>query len=191
MELDKIATVIIGILVNREANDEGQYKYNLFNLKNYEEGIYEYSEIGTKNNFDNKLTKKGDIIFRLVCPNKIVYIDEKNEGLIISSQLCIIRPNPDKIDSLFLKWYLESELCREQLLLNVTGSSIQKVSVNALRKFWIPQIDLEKQKKISNLIELSEKERNVMKKILDTKQKLYNGIIEEIIKKEGARFSSR
>lgn len=37
MKLGEIANVSIGILVNREVSEEGEYEYKIFNLKNYEE----------------------------------------------------------------------------------------------------------------------------------------------------------
>ena len=131
MKLEEVANVIIGILANREQDKDGKYQYNLFNIKNYEEGINKNTKIITRNCFDKKLTQKGDIIFRLVYPNKIIYVDDKYENLIITSQMCIIRPDTELIDPIFLKWYLESELCKDKILLNLTGSSIKKISVNA------------------------------------------------------------
>lgn len=185
MKLEQMAEVIIGILVSREEDKDGYYTYRLFNLKAHEEGKNEFSEIRTRNCFDKKLTKQGDIIFRLVCPNKLVYVDNAYENLLIPSQMCIIRPKQNMVDSIFLKWYLESDLCREQILLNVAGSSIQKISVNAVRNIDIPEIEIEKQKKIRDLIELWMQEKNIMEMMIDRKEKLYDSIIEEIIEKKG------
>ena len=36
MELEELAEVYIGVLVNRETKADGQYTYTLFNLKSYE-----------------------------------------------------------------------------------------------------------------------------------------------------------
>lgn len=183
MKLEQLADVIIGVLVNREKNVEGDYEYSLFNLKAYEERTDEYLKIKTKNSFDKQVTKNGDLVFRLICPNKVIYISEKYTSLLVPSQMCIIRPNKELIDPIFLKWYLESDLCKDKIALNVTGSTIQKISVNALRKIEIPELKLETQKKIRDLIELWQKEKEVLEMTIDTKEKLYNNIIEEIIEK--------
>ena len=48
-------------------------------------------------NLEYKLTKKGDLIFRLSLPSKIILVDEKTEGLLINNLYCIIRCNNKKI----------------------------------------------------------------------------------------------
>lgn len=183
MKLGQLAEVIIGVLVSREKNIEGSNQYKLFNLKSYEEKTDDYLEIKTRNYFDKQVTRNKDIVFRLVCPNKIIYIDEKYENLLIPSQMCIIRANPNLIDPTFLKWYLETDMCQNQILLNVTGSSIQKISVNALRNIDIPELKLEKQKNIKDLINLWKEEKKIMEMMIDRKDKLYSSIIDEIIEK--------
>ena len=40
--------------------------------------------------------KKGDLIFRLSFPSKIILVDEKTEGLLINNLYCIIRCNNKK-----------------------------------------------------------------------------------------------
>lgn len=185
MKLEEIANVSIGILLNREVSEDGKYEYKVFNLKNYEEK-QEYQVVRTQNDFSNKITRKGDLLFRLVAPNKIIYIDETQENLLVPSQLCIIRPDTDKIDSIFLKWYLESQSGREKIMMELRGSSIQKISVASLKKLEIPEVDIKEQKKIKDLIEVWNQEKEVMQKIIDTKEILYSDIIEQII--EGGKL---
>ena len=108
MKLGEIANVSIGILVNREISEEGEHEYQIFNLKNYEEKR-EYETVKTQKDFSDRTTKQGDLLFRLVAPNKIIYVSKKEENLLVPSQLCIIRANKEKINPTFLKWYLESQ----------------------------------------------------------------------------------
>lgn len=187
MELGQVAEIFIGILVNREITNTEGYAYSLFQFANQEQNKEQYQKIKTKKCFDHKLTQKDDIIFRLVYPNKMLYVDETLENLLVPSQMCIIRTNKEKIDSGFLIWYLSSDLCKEQLQLNVAGSSIQKISVNALRKIILPNISLEKQKQIRQLIELWKKEKKVLNDIMINKEKLYNCIAQEILEENDNR----
>ena len=69
----------------------------------------------------------------------------------------------------------------QQINFNITGSTVKKISVSDLRKIKIPQIDLSTQKKIKDLIELWEREKKVLNKIISKKNNLYKSIIEEII----------
>ena len=61
------------------------------------------------------VTQKGDLIFRLSLPSKIILVDEKTEGLLINNLYCIIRCNNKKIKNEFLKWFLESKEAGRQL----------------------------------------------------------------------------
>lgn len=180
MELEKISNVSIGILVNREQKKDGKNIYKLFNLKQYEEKK-EYDEIQTEKDFSEKLTRKGDLLFRLVAPNKIIYVDKNQENLLVPSQLCIIRVNKEIVNPIFLKWYLESSIGKEKIMLELTGSSIQKISVSALKKIEIPILDIKKQNAIKDLVQLWESEKKVLESMIETRDMLYENIIEEII----------
>ena len=79
MELEKIAQVMIGVLAKREYEENGKNSYLLFSLKNYEEN-QKYEELKTNKNLEEKIAKEGDLLFRLLYPNKIVYVKEEIVG---------------------------------------------------------------------------------------------------------------
>ena len=95
MKLEEVSQVSIGILTSREVTEIGENEYKLFNLKNYD-NQEEYEDVKTLKNFDDKLTRKGDLLIRLVYPNRIIYIDGDMENLLVPSQMCIIRVDPKK-----------------------------------------------------------------------------------------------
>ena len=183
MKLEELAQVMIGILTKREMDEKGKNRYRLFSLKNYEEKK-EYEEIIANKELNNKLTQKGDLLFRLLCPNKIIHVDEKLEGILVSSQFCIIRVQKEKIDPIILKWYLESPKANEDLNTKTTGSIIKTVPVANLKTLNIPSIDPKEQEKMKRLILLWEKEKEISKKILEEKEKMYNSYLEEKINKK-------
>ncbi len=183
MKLEELAQVMIGILTKREIDEKGKNRYRLFSLKNYEEKK-EYEEIITNKELNSKLTKKGDLLFRLLCPNKIIHVDEKLEGILVPSQFCIIRVQKEKIDPIILKWYLESPKANEDLNTKTTGSIIKTVPVANLKTLNIPSIDPKEQEKMKKLILLWEKEKEISKKILEEKEKMYNFYLEEKINKK-------
>ena len=182
MKLNDIADVMIGVLTKREYNENGENSYLLFSLKNYEEEI-DFEEFKTDKNLDSKVAKKGDLLFRLLHPNKIIYVDEKLDGTLIPSQFCIIRPNKNQINSIILKWYLESNIATNELESKVTGSIIKSMTVSNLKTLNVPYIPIEKQEDMKNLILLLEKEKELSKEILEEKEKLYNSYLEKMITK--------
>lgn len=184
MKLEDVAQVFIGVLTSRELIQNGYYDYKIFNLKNYDLGE-EYEEVKSEKTLNDKLTRKGDLLVKLIYPNRVVYIDEKLENLLVPSQMCVIRVDEQKYNSKFLKWYLESDLGEEKLLEETKGSSIQKISVASLKKFELPNINIEKQKTIVDLINLWNKEKETLQYIILNKDKLYNSLITEIIENEG------
>lgn len=184
MKLEDVSNVSIGVLANRELNNFGEYEYKMFSLKSYD-SQESYEIVKSPKNLDNKLTKKGDILIKLIYPNRVIYINENMENLLVPSQMCLIRADREKINPEFLKWYLESDMGKQKISLDVTGSIIPKISVASLKKLNIPIISLEKQRAITDLIELWNKEKNILEEIIKEKDFLYNNIITQIIEKEG------
>lgn len=182
MKLEEIAQVMIGILTKRENNQNGENSYLLFSLKSYEEK-HGYDELKTDKDLNSKLAQKGDLLIRLLYPNRIIYVDETIEGTIIPSQFCIIRTYKNTIDPIVLKWYLESEKVKEELKLKITGSIIKSMPIANLKTLNIPNIPINKQESMKKLIALWEEEKKISKQILNEKEKLYNSYLEEMIKR--------
>ena len=187
--LEDITQINIGIVLKRK---EAMYKskdtndYKIFNLKNYEEKI-EYEDFYSEENLDNFIAKKGDLLFRLAFPIKIIEVDDEIEGLLINSQYCIIRMCD--FDNLtynidFVKWFLESNMAKNQLEKYLIGTSVKTVPVAKLRKLKIPAVSVEKQKKLSSLINNWNRQKILYTKIITEKDYYYNAIITKIIKGE-------
>lgn len=184
MKLEEIAQVKIGILAKRENDINGENCYELFSLKNYEENK-QYEILKTNKDLNDKIAKEGDLLFRLLAPTKIVSVDGSIEGKLIPSQFCIIRTNKNIIDPIVLKWYLESENAKFFMDEITKGSIIKSTSVAELKKLEIPSISIEKQENMKNLLNLWEKEKKCLERILDKKEILYNWYLEEMLKEGG------
>lgn len=184
MKLEEITNTFTGVLTTREVDKNGNNSYKLFNLKDYENQTNNYELLPTNKDLTSKKIMEGDLIFRLIYPNKILYVDEKISGMIVPSQWCIIRPNQKFVRAKYLKWYLESEDGKEKIMPSIIGSTIQKISINALKKIDIPLIKLQRQKNIEDLIELWEEEKKIMNEAINKKEILYNAIIKETIQEE-------
>ena len=189
MFLEDITQINIGIVLKRK---EAMYKskdtnnYKIFNLKNYEEKI-KYEDFYSEEKLDNYIARKGDLLFRLAFPTKIIEVDDEIKGLLINNQYCIIRMCD--FDNLtynidFVKWFLESEMAKNQLEKYLIGTSVKTVPVAKLRKLKIPVVSVEKQRKLSSLINNWNRQKNLYTKIIKEKDNYYNAVIAKIIKGE-------
>lgn len=183
MKLEDVADVHIGVVLKRkEAVYKGKKtnKYKVFNIRCYEEKI-EYDDFYSMEDLGDYVTKKGDLIFRLSFPSKIILVDEKTEGLLINNLYCIIRCNNRKIDKEFLKWFLESKEVSRQLEKIIIGTVVKSIPVAKLRLIEIPNITFEEQRKISKLIYGWNKQKKLYNQMIIEKDNYYNSIINKVI----------
>lgn len=183
MKLGDVADVHIGIVLKRkEAVYKGNKtnKYKVFNIRCYEEKI-EYDDFYSMEDLSGYITQKGDLIFRLSFPSKIILVDEKTEGLLINNLYCIIRGNNKKIDNEFLKWFLESKEASRQLEKIIIGTVVKSIPVAKLRLIEIPNITFKEQEKISKLISSWNKQKKLYNQMIIEKEKYYNSIVNKVI----------
>ena len=186
MFLEDITQITIGVVLKRKEakyKTKNSYEYKVFNLKSYEEKI-EYDIFYSEENLEHFVARKGDIIFRMSFPLKVIEVDGEIDAKLINNQYCIIRVSDkhNKIYNIeFIKWFLESNNAKRQFEKTLIGSSVKSVPVAELRQLEIPNIDSKKQEKISELVNIWNKEKNLYKKIVKEKDKYYNSIINKII----------
>lgn len=184
--LEDITKINIGIVLRRKEamyKSKKTYNYKVFNIRNYEEKL-EYEEFCSEENLQNYIAKKGDLLFRLAFPIKVIEVDEKIEGLLVNNQYCIIRKNDTNYNIDFVKWFLESNNAKNQLEKYLIGTSVKIVPVTNLRKLEIPLINMEKQKKIADLLNKWNRQKKLYTRMMDEKENYYNAIVTKIIKGE-------
>lgn len=186
MLLEDITEIAIGVVLKRkeakyQTNDT--YKYRIFNIKSYEEKI-EYDLFYSNENLENFVAKKGDILFRLSFPIKVIEVDDEIEGKLVNNQYCIIRmsdKNSQTYNIDFIKWFLESNNAKQQFEKILIGTTIRSVPVVKLRQLKIPKINQEEQEKISKVVNTWNREKYLYKKMIKEKEKYYNLIINKVI----------
>ncbi len=186
MFLDDITQITIGVVLKRKEAKYptvNTYKYEVFNLRSYEEGI-EYDLFYSEENLENFIARKGDILFRLSFPMKVIEVDEEIEGKLINNQYCIIRMMSlfnitYNID--FIKWFLESNLAKHQFEKMLIGTTIKSIPVMELRKLEIPELNSKEQEQISKIANTWNKQKNLYKKMLKEKDKYYDSVINKLI----------
>lgn len=186
MLLEDITEISIGVVLKRkeakyQTNDT--YEYKIFNIKSYEEKI-EYDSFYSNENLENFVVKKGDILFRLSFPIKVIEVDDEIEGKLVNNQYCIIRmsdKNNKTYNIDFIKWFLESYNAKQQFEKILVGTTIKSVPVVKLRRLEIPEINKEEQEKISKVVNTWNKEKYLYKMMIKEKEKYYNSIINKVI----------
>lgn len=183
MQLGDVTQIIIGSVLSRKKIIETSNNvklYQIFSIRSYEAGL-PYDILETKEKLDENIARKGDVIFRLALPLKVMEVDEQIEGKLISSQYCIIRPYDDKYKTKFLMWLLQSENVKRQLETRISGTITRLVPVSTLRQIDLPDIDPFEQDRIIKIIDSWDEQKKLYLKLIEDKEKYYNSLINKFI----------
>ena len=106
------------------------------------------------------------------------YVNKKNEGWNINSQLAIIRTDKNEILGSFLLQYLLSDFGQRVLLSKSTGTALKQLPIGNLKDIDIPFTDIAEQKKIGsyfkNLDDLIENHKEQFNKLNNIKKACLN-----------------
>lgn len=168
-ESEKETAKIYNVITLRSINNQGYVDRTLFEIFESRE------ELG-----DNYISKKGDIIIRLSEPNTAILIGEEDEGLLISSQFCLIRIKGNKFLPEYISWYLNSSYAKKEISKSMIGSTLGIIKTSFLNELEIPKIPMEKQRIITEINLLKKIEKALMEKLIEEKNKLYEITIKKI-----------
>lgn len=187
--LDDIAQINVGVVLSRKTakyESENTIKYPLFNLKIYEQRNsgedLKYEEFDSEEDLSSYMIKKGDLIFRLAFPLKVIIADDDLEGKIISNQYVIIRVDNKKYNSVFLQCFLQSEDMQRQLEKYLVGIAIRTIPINKIREIHLPKITYDKQMQLARIYEDWNRQKNLYERLIKDKEKYYNTLISNVIK---------
>jgi hypothetical protein len=156
------------------SNDITDFYINLSSLRhiNYGDG-----------KLDKYAIQNGDVIVTSKSSKvKVGVVDfEPKERIIVTGGMIIIRPNKEKLNPIYLKAFLDSELGQQELRMIQKGSIIVSINAKDLSNIDVPYLDIKKQEQIANsyqnnvssLIALKEEAReieNKLKNILDERK---------------------
>ena len=184
VKLMDIAEISVGIILSRKQDrlrENNKYTYKAITLKSIDNnGIIDREKLDTvflKESIEsNLLTKNGDVITRLSEPYTSVYIDDSLIGLVVPSNFAIIRANRLKINSEFLKFYLNSSYGRKAILKVSGGSNLNTITIANLKQIEIKEIDEVKQRKFIEINNLFIKEEILLISLIEEKQKYLSSI---------------
>lgn len=187
MKIKDIAEVGSGLVVARKKaiHDKDVIKsYKQLNLKAINKnGYIDFSELEilkAKEEIDDYyITHEADIIVRLTDPFTAVYITKELEGIVVSSNFCIIRCS-EKYCPDYLSYYINSDTAKKLLLGNLQGSIMKNINMSAVGELQIPQIPLDKQMVIGKLLRAQTKKITILNRIQQLEEKQQKAILEKI-----------
>jgi len=190
MYLGEIARIKVGLVVSRkkaEVDLEVKAKYPLISLKNIQaDGTFTDEPIEifkSKEVLDAEyFTREGNILVRLSHPNTAVLIDKEQEGLLIPSYFANVEIIDTNVLPGYVAWYLNTDKVKGELLKSQMGSHIPSTNKQILEKISIPELDLDKQQKITEIQQLYRKEKSLYQKLMAEKEKFYKAVTYSIIK---------
>lgn len=186
-EFYKVAQIRRGVQVNKgkldALNTGSERTHYLISIGNIVEGKIVVSE-ADKIQIERKWAgvyevKPGDLLITSKGTQFKVAMVEKEIKAIVSANLFIVRTYGDKYIPEVLKYYLESELGQSLIEGIIKGTAIKSIAHKDIEKFAVPEIDMETQKRVLNMIKQSE---NDYKNRIREAQEIYNQEQNEIRK---------
>ena len=190
MKLSKIAIIKTGLVLTRKKATI-KYKiqdvYKLITLKNIETNgafnqiPFEFFESNDKLD-KGYFTEEGDILIRLSYPNTAVYIDKSKAGLLVPSYFAIIKLKTTNYIPEYISWYLNSNKVKKELIKSQTGTVMMTTNKAILASIDIKEIPIEDQKRIAKIQDLYLKERKLLYRLIEEKEKYYKAVTNKLIK---------
>ena len=127
---------IFNVIVQRSIKKDGQYG--------------DFEEMSLKKDIKKRyFTQKDDVLMKMTYPYDVVCI--KQEGLIISERIAIIRPDK-KYDAEFIAHILTNAHIKKQLHERTGGEKLPHTSLKQIKQLDIIIPDIETQQKYSKLL---------------------------------------
>ncbi len=192
MNLKNISGVQTGlVLVRKKAQntDENKYIYSRLTLKSFEpQGWLNERELDvflSKEKLENKyITKKGDIILRLTAPYTAICINDNQEGLVIPSNFAIIRLKEQKFIPEFISLFLNTEIIEKNFIKLAISTTIPLIKTTHIKDIDVPEKSYNIQRNLVELNQLYVKEKILLSKLVNEKERLVKASINKIIMEE-------
>lgn len=128
---------------------------------------------------DDYFAQAGDVLIRLTAPYTATVISEENAGAVVSSHYAIIRCK-ESINPWYLFWWLKQN--RDLFYKEASGSVLLgTISSNVIAEMSINVVPFEQQKQIAELILTSRRERELVIKLIEQRNKLINAAVKAIV----------
>lgn len=129
----------------------------------------------------DRITKVGDIVIKLSTPFDSAIITEETAGCVVPSFCAIIRSNGIlNID--YLRAYLASKYCKDQMKAKVAGAVMSILSIGKIKSIDIPVPRMEVQREIGERYKNVQEKILIMNQIIALENKRNDVVFQELIK---------
>ena len=130
---------------------------------------------------EKRITALNDIVIKLSTPFDSAIITEETVGCIVPSFCAIIRNNGE-LDIDYLRAFLNSKVCKEQLRQKVSGAVMSILSIGKIKEVEIPIPDKKEQKDIGDRYVSVQEKMDVIRKIVELENKRNDIVFQELMK---------
>ncbi len=144
-------------LVNKSISDEEMYF-----ISPQKHGLLKKGHLRTN---DVLISTRGDL-------GKVALVPKRYNDSNINAQLVLLRPNPHKIDPLYLLYCFEGDRVKGQISQLQTGTALKQLPVGNLKRIKIPLPPLEEQQRIAAILDKADGVRRKRKEAIRLTEEL-------------------
>lgn len=112
-------------------------------------------------------------------PGQVMLATEECNGMNVTRNLAVVRPNHEIINRIYLKHFIEKEDSQQILLKNTKQSTLKQLPLNLLKQLPVQLPPIELQKEFESFVQQIDKSREEVKKSLEKTQQLYDSLMQE------------
>jgi len=141
------------------------------------EGVHRVSEPTYNKRNARAIPQDGDLILAREAPAGNVAIIQNGRKFCLGQRTVLVRPDPEKVNPLWLNYYLNAPEQQHALLKNANGATVSHVNMPIIRNLPINRPDDTSQRRIAGILsaydELIENNRKQIKLLEEAAQRLY------------------
>lgn len=179
--LKKVADIRSGFLPRN--NMEGSKQIYLIQLKDMDDnGLLDYENlkpVSIDEGIAVPFLKEGDVIFKAKSHKRFASCIKKNHpnNITATSHFLIVQNASDEVLPEFVAWYLNQKNAQDFLTMHASGTVIPIVTAKALGNLPITIPTLQKQKEIVEIYKLFNREKELMKQLIDKKERFLQKVL--------------
>lgn len=189
MRLGDICTFESGLILSRKRarNDlELKKQYKVLSLNNIEpHGDFNEEELDTFASNEvlpaHYFTQVGDVLVRLNEPYTAVCIQTYQADVLVPSYFVSLKVTDDNFLPEYISWFINSHVAKRTFHQAQSGTITPNINQRVIQALKIPRIPLHEQEKITTLHQLYLRERRLLKRLIDEKDRYYHAITNKII----------
>lgn len=129
--------------------------------------------------------EEGDILYTKVgATYGIASLVDTNREFSLYVSVCLIKPDNKKINSVFLKFLMNSDIVKKQADKRIKGIGVPDLHLIEIKNFQIPLPSIQLQSKFAQIVEHSEKMKENIRKTKQNSEELFNSLMSKAFKGE-------